>query len=91
MDSQEWRGLRDLVVGQRAQKGWCQKVFDVSMEQRFLSPEDGESMDIELQVDRHPSGNLTLKQRVADEAMWVDILEPSGVWAKGPLPDTKSS
>ncbi|HEN8735877.1 TPA: hypothetical protein U8207_004325 [Pseudomonas putida] len=40
-------------------------------------------MNIELQVDRHPGGNLTLKQREKGTAMWADIREPSGVWATG--------
>lgn len=32
-------------------------------------------LKIEVQVDSHPTGNLTLKERQQGEAMWVDISE----------------
>lgn len=67
--------------GNVLKKAGVRKYLTSQWNSDFLSPEDDEAMNIELQVDRHPSGNLTLKQRVAGEAMWVDVLEPSGVWA----------
>lgn len=31
------------------------------------------SNKIELQVDHHPSGNRTLKQRISGESTWIDL------------------
>ncbi|WP_052719956.1 hypothetical protein [Pseudomonas ogarae] len=67
--------------GEVLKKTGVRKYLTPQWNSEFLSPEDGEHMNLELQVDWHPSGNLTLKQRVAGEAMWTDIREPSGVWA----------
>ncbi|CRN66541.1 hypothetical protein PAERUG_P40_Scotland_4_VIM_2_09_12_04092 [Pseudomonas aeruginosa] len=38
-------------------------------------------MKIDLQVDYHPSGNRTLKQRNEGQTMWVDLQEPKGLLA----------
>lgn len=37
-------------------------------------------MDVELQVDSHPSGNRTLKERNAGERVWRDCRTPSGLF-----------
>ncbi len=68
-------------LGGCAKRVGIRKYLTSQWNSEFLSSKGGKKMTIELQVDRHPSGNLTLKQRVKGEAMWADILKPSGVWA----------
>jgi len=36
--------------------------------------------NIDVQIDHHPSGNLTLKERNIGEVMWSDV-KTQGLWA----------
>lgn len=67
--------------GDVLKKSGVRKYLTSQWNSEFLSPEGGTKMNLELQVDRHPGGRLTLKQREKGEAIWKDITEPKGVWA----------
>jgi hypothetical protein len=67
--------------GDVLKKAGVRKYLIPKWDDEFLSPEGGQKMDLELQVDRSANGRLTLKRRDVGTAMWTDITVPTGVWA----------